>query len=247
MSNKQDLGEQALGKAAEAAITSQLDQVEQVDVDVETDPLKAVQGKVDSVAISGEGMVMKQELRVEAIGINTDSVAINPLKAVLGEIELTEATNADVNVLLTEEDLNRALSSAYLSDKMKNLKIEVQGQPHLVDIQKVKVKLLEGGELALDVELLMQESNETKQFTAKAKPLLKDNGYRIDLEIISAEGKGLSLDFMTALFAKIVELLDLHNFDFNGMALQLKDFDVNAGKVMLRGTVRVEQGSIQSS
>lgn len=246
MSDGQDLGEQALGKVAEVAIASQLDQADQVNVDVRTDPIKVVQGKLDSVAITGEGMVMKQDLRVEAIGINTDSVAINPLKAVLGEIELTESTNAEVNVLLTETDLNRALASDYLSSKMQNLAVDIQDEPHIINVQQVNLHLPGEGIINLNVEILCQPASEIKQFSAVAKPYLKDNGYRIELDILSAEGQGLSLEFVAALFDHVVELLDLRNFDFNGMTLQLKDFNVQAGKVLLRGSVVVEKGVFQS-
>ncbi len=47
------LGEQALNKAAEIGLSSQLDEVDSLDVDIKTDPLKLVQGQVDSVTIEG--------------------------------------------------------------------------------------------------------------------------------------------------------------------------------------------------
>lgn len=246
MSDEQNLGEQALDKVAEMALTSQLDQVEDVNVDIRTDPVKLMQGKLDSVAIAGEGMTMKQDLRVEAIGISTDSVAINPLKAVLGEIELTQPTDAQVQVLLSEADLNRALGSDYLRNKMQNLEIEVQGEPLVIDIHQAILKLPGNGEMAFESDIVQHGNSETKHFSAVTKPSIKDDGYRIDLEILSAEGDRLSLDFVSALLGKIAELLDLRNFDLNGSSLQLKDFDVRTGKILLRGNVTIEQAFLQS-
>lgn len=239
---EQNLGEQALDKVAEIAIASQLDQVEQLDVDIETDPMKLVQGKLDSVAISGEGMTMKQDLRVEALSVSTDSVAINPLKAVMGEIELTESTNAQVQVLLTEADLNRALSSDYLRQKMDSLNVDVQGETFPIDIQDAKLQLPGDSKMALDVRLMSPKFDQVKQFSAVVKPSLQDDGQRIALEVISAEAPGLSLEVVTAILTKIVELLDLRNFDINGALLKLKDFDVRAGKLLLRGNATVDQG-----
>ncbi|WP_404789742.1 DUF2993 domain-containing protein [Altericista sp. CCNU0014] len=69
-SNKPDVGERALNKMAEVAISSQLDEVENIDIAISTDPVKLVQGKVDSVAISGQGLVMKQDLRMETLEVN---------------------------------------------------------------------------------------------------------------------------------------------------------------------------------
>jgi hypothetical protein len=57
MPNDKGLGEQALSQAAEAGFSSQLDDVEELDVDIQTNPLKAVQGKADSVSMKGKKMV----------------------------------------------------------------------------------------------------------------------------------------------------------------------------------------------
>lgn len=57
-SDRSDLGNQALIKVAEIGITSQLDTVEKIEVDIRTDAGKLIQGKVDSVVISGQGLVM---------------------------------------------------------------------------------------------------------------------------------------------------------------------------------------------
>jgi LmeA-like phospholipid-binding len=246
MSGEQNLGEQALDKVAEIALSSQMDEVEDINVDIRTDPGKLVQGKLDSVAVSGEGMTIKQDLRVEAIGINTNAVAINPLKAVLGEIELTQSTDAQAQVLLTEVDLNRALSSAYLRDKMKNLEIDVQGELQVIDVQQASLQLPKDDEMALDVEIMQRGSGERKQLSAVTKPILKDDGYRIELEILSAEGQGLSLEFVSALLERIAELLDLRNFDLKGSTLQLKDFHVRPGKILLRGNMTIDQTLLES-
>lgn len=52
---KGDIGEQAFSKAAEIAISSQLDEVENLDVDIRTDPLKLIQGELESVLLGISG------------------------------------------------------------------------------------------------------------------------------------------------------------------------------------------------
>ena len=89
MQSQGDLGEQALSKAAEVALSTQLDEVENLDVDIRTDPLKLVQGQLDSVKIEGEGLVMQKDLRAEELHIQTGNIGINPLSAAFGKIELT--------------------------------------------------------------------------------------------------------------------------------------------------------------
>ncbi len=244
MSQNQNLGEQALDKVAEIAINSQLDQAEQVDVDIKTDPVKLMQGKVDSVSIAGEGMVIKQDLRAAAVGIETDSVAIDPLKAVLGEIQLKEPLNAKAQILLNEADLNRALSSDYLQSKMRNLEIIYQDTPTLIDLEHIELQLPNDSEMMINLRLGLPASGEKKTLNAVAKPSLEDNGYRINLEIISAQGEGISLDFATALFEKVVQLLDLRSFDSDSFSLQLRDLHLQPGKILLRAKTTVEPGAI---
>ncbi|MFM7427529.1 MAG: DUF2993 domain-containing protein [Elainella sp.] len=242
----QNLGEQALSKVAEVAISSQLDQVEQVNVEVKTDPLKLMQGKLEGVSIAGEGMVVKQDLRAEAVGVTLDSVAINPMKAVWGEIELTEALDAQAQILLTESDINRALASDYLRQKMQQFEVNLNGQPTMFSIQQAAVQLEQPGQIGIN--LILQPQNESpKQVSAVAKPCLKDAGRRIDLEILSAEAEGLSLELIMALFQEVIGLLDLRNFEFNGSQFQLQDLDIQPQKMLLRGAVTMEAGSITAA
>jgi hypothetical protein len=120
MQEKRGLGEQALNKAAEIGLANQLDEVENLDVNIKTDPLKLVQGKVDSVTIEGDGMVMQEDLRVEELDMKINNVAINPLSAAFGKIELTEPTQGSARVVLTEADINRAFNSNYIRDRLQN-------------------------------------------------------------------------------------------------------------------------------
>ena len=241
MTDQAGLGKQALDKVAEMAIKSQLDHAEQVDVDVQAEPLDLLQGKIESVSIEGTGMVMKQALRVEALKVNADSMSINPLKALTGEIELTQPANAQAQILITEADLNRALASDYLLRKMQGLKVSVQGEDKTVDIQKAEIHLPGDDKLALQVALLVRESGDRTEFSAVAIPSLKEAGQKIDLKLISAEGQDLSIDFATALFNKVIELLDLRNFELDGISLQLQSLIVQKGTLLLQAATTIEK------
>lgn len=228
-----DLGEKALSKVAEVGINSQLDEVEELNVDIRTDPLKVIQGEVDSVAIEGKGMVVKQDLRMEKLEINTDSVSINPLSVVFGNIELTQPTNAEAKIVLTESDLNRAVSSDYLSPKLQNLKMDMQGKPATIDFRNTVLHLPGNQEMLLDTELFVHETRETKQVSAHVIPQLKENEQRISLEILNVEGQGLTPELASAILDQLSSLLDLRNFDIPGMTMHLRKFDVQKGQMVL--------------
>ncbi|MGI0485019.1 DUF2993 domain-containing protein [Pantanalinema rosaneae CENA516] len=238
---KPDLGEQAISKVAEVGIASQLDDVEELNVDIRTDPGKVIQGQVDSVAIAGKGMVMQQDLRVESIEINTDQIAINPLSVVFGDIELTRPTEAETHVVLTQVDLNRALNSDYLRSKMQNLQITVEGQPVTIKPEQITLQLPGDGKFVLDATMLILQTGESKQVHATTIPHIKDRGERISLEILSAEGQGLNSELVTALLNELTQLLDLRNFELQGMSLRLKGLDVQPGRLVLEAETLISE------
>jgi LmeA-like phospholipid-binding len=240
-SNNPDLGEQALSKVAEVGISSQLDDVEDLNVEIRTDPLKLVQGQVDSVAISGSGMVVKEDLRMETLIVVTDKIAINPLSAVLGNIELTQPADANAQAVLTESDLNRALGSDYLKNKMRDLQIDLDDKLVPIAIQEAKIQLLEGGKAVVSTDLQLGDTGELKRLSAVVAPTLKEDEQRIALEIVSIEGEGLTPEFGNAVLSSLKALLDLHKFELPGMSFHVNKLEFLLGKILIHVTTQIEQ------
>jgi hypothetical protein len=236
------LGEQALNKAAEIGLSSQLDEVESLEVKVKTDPFKLMGGEVDSVSIEGEGLVMEKDLRAEELTVKTGKISINPLSAAVGKIELNRPTDAEAHVVLKEEDINRAFNSDFIRDKLQNLEVQVNGKPTMIDTRQVEFRLPGENQVALNAQILLRETNETKQVAFTAVPRTSADGYCVSLENVQySEGKELSPDITAALLEKTSELLDLRNFELEGMSLRLKKLAVQPGKMTLQAEAHVEQ------
>lgn len=239
---QEGLGEQALNKAAEIGLSSQLDEVEDLDVHVKTDPFKVLGGEVDSVEIQGKGLVMQKDLRAEEMSVQTGKIAINPLSAAFGKIELTQPTEANAHVVLKEEDINRAFNSEFVREKLQNLEVQFDGKPTTIDTRQVEFHLPGDSKVALRAEIVLRETNETKQVAFSAVPSTSPDGYSVSLaDVEYSEGKDLSPDLTETLLQKTSELLDLRNFEIEGMSLRLKSLDVQAGKMTLEAQAHVEQ------
>ncbi|WP_310422832.1 DUF2993 domain-containing protein [Chamaesiphon sp. VAR_48_metabat_135_sub] len=153
------LGDRALSKVVEIGIATQLDRSEQINVDIRTTPANFLQGKVNSVEISGKGLVVKQDLRVETIQLNTERVSINPLRAMFGNIELTHPTDAEARIILTEADINHAFGCSYIQTKLRGLKMDLEGKPVTIDIQQATLDLPGENKFIIAATFSIREEN----------------------------------------------------------------------------------------
>ncbi|MDZ8028408.1 MAG: DUF2993 domain-containing protein [Nostoc sp. SerVER01] len=242
MPDNPGLGEQALNKAAEIGLSSQLDEVENLDVNIKTDPLKVVQGQVDAVTIEGEGLVMQKDLRMEEFEMQMTSVAINPLSVAFGKIELTKPTEANTRVVLTEADINRAFNSEYVRSQLQNQKISVNGQQTTIEPQHVDFRLPGDGKVALNASVKLVETGDNQQVAFSAVPSISANGKSVSLENVEyGESEEISPDLTKALIDQTSEILNLSNFDLEGMNLQVNQLKVEVGKLTLQAQAYVEQ------
>jgi hypothetical protein len=239
--DKPNLGDKALSKVVEIGIATQLDEAEVIDIDVRTDPGKLVQGKLDSVTISGKGLVMKQDLRMETIEVNIGKVGINPLSAVFGNIELIHPTDAEALIILTEADINRAFKSDYIRSKLRGLKMMMNGQEVIINVQQAIVNLPGDNKFVINIDFSLGEQSEVKKLSATAVPKIQEDGYRISLDILAIEGQGLSLDLVSVIVEQLTALLDIRNFNIPGLSLQLYKLEAPQGKLVIHSQAQVAQ------
>jgi len=237
-----DLDDQAISKVAELGIRSQLDEVENLNVEIDIDPLKVIAGALNSVSIAGAGMVMQQDLRIESMEFNTGSVAINPMSLAFGKIELTHPTEAEAIVTLTEADINRAFSSDFVRGKMQSLQVQIDGESAIVDLHKINFGLPGQGKVLLSTEVTLQNSQERKPVAFTAVPKVSPDGKQVVLENIEyVDNQELSPELTEAMLNQARELLNLGNFELGDMSLQLKRLAALKGKLILESEAIVNQ------
>lgn len=237
-----DLGEQTLSKIAEVALASQVDEAEAIDVDLRTDPVKLVQGELESVTIAGQGIVVQQELRMEEIQLQTNGMAINPLSAMFGKIELTRPTEATAEIVLTDTDINRAFNSDYIRQKMQGLKLSVDGKPVTISVQKVDFDLPGEGKISLHAEIFVRETGELKQIAFTAVPKVSSDRQQVLLEDIQfPESQAYSQELISPLLEQMRALLNLQNFELQGMDIRLQKIQAETGKLTMVGDASIEE------
>jgi hypothetical protein len=236
MTESKNIESQALSKAAEVGFKTQLDAVEDLTVDIEANAADLVQGQLNAATVDGKGLVMQKDLRVEKLTVQTDTIAIDPLKAAFGNLELRHPTEATAEVTLTAADLERAFNSDFIRQKLRGLKLDIEGKSHTIDPNQIRFKLPGEGKVALSAEFLIIESVETQQVSLMAVPKVSENGYSVVLQDVQAEGPESVVE---ALLDSATALLDLRNFELEGMSFQLQSLDVQTGQLTLQAVAQV--------
>ena len=235
-----DIGEQAISKAAEVGLESQLDKADELDVNVRTNPADLMQGEVDSVSVKGKGLVMKKELRAEKIQIETGDIDINPIKAALGNIELESPSDARMLVVLKEEDIQRAFDSDYVIDKLQNLEIDYKGEKTIASINKVKFQLPEMNKVNLKADIELTQVEKQEQINFSAIPEVSADGTSVNLSSIEYESEAeYNREVAKAIVNSTEEILDLRNFELEEMSMRVRKLDVRAGKLTIEADATI--------
>ena len=235
-----NIGEEAISKAAELGLESQLDEAEDLDVNIRTSPLDLMQGKIDSVSVRGEGLVMKKELRAEKLKIETSSISIDSMKAAMGNIELTQTTDARMLVVLKEDDLQNALNSEYIKEKLQSVEIKRNGEKLNAEIEKVEFSLLDDGKIGLNADVYLVERDSHEQISLTAVPKIDNDGNCINLESVEyAKEEHSNVELAEAIVASAEEILDLRNFELDTMSLRVRKLDVRLGKLTIEADAEI--------
>ena len=238
--NSPDIGEKAISKAAEVGLESQLDEAENLDVNIRTNPMDLMQGEVESVSVKGEGLVMKKELRAEKIRIETGDIDINPIKAAMGNIELESPSDARMLVVLKEEDIQRAFDSDYVLDKLQNLEVVYQGEKTTANVNKVQFQLPEMGKVSLQADIELTEQDRQEQINFSAVPEVNSDGTSVNLNSVEYESEAeYNQEVAKAVINSAEEILDLRNFELEEMTMRVRKLDVQTGKLTIEADATI--------
>ncbi len=243
MSDQPRLEAQALSQAIKLGLSSQLDDAETIEVYVETDLLKVVQGKVDSISVEGQGLAIQEDIRLESIEVQTNQVSINPLMALLGDIKLDQPVDTTARIVLTESDINHALNSAYVKDRLPPLDLDVEGKRVTIVVKfPLEVRLSDVGKIHFSGTIALNEADKTRSvgFAAVACP-------RTDTQPILLEtfccvpGQGVSIPLIIALMSKLQEIVRQPYFALEGIILRIKTMEVEPGSLTMQAEIRANQ------
>lgn len=130
---------------------------------------------------------MQQSLRVDELQMQINNVAINPLSAAFGKIELTKPAQGQIRVILTEADINNAFNSDYIRDKLQSQPINLNGETVEILFEQINFHLPGNNQVSLNASLRLDGNsqfpkNEVQKIAFSAVPIVSSNGRKISLE-----------------------------------------------------------------
>ncbi|KAF3886242.1 MULTISPECIES: LmeA family phospholipid-binding protein [Nostocales] len=233
MLEQQKIEEQMLSQVAEKTLSQQMDSADKIEVDVQTDLLKIIQGEADGVSVAGRGLVIK-DIRLQELVLQTDGISVNPLSALFGQVELNKPVNATARVVLAEADINNALKSNYIRSKIPDFYLNVDDRIVTLKPQEIQIYLPGNGKMTFNGKILVQDRGKTQSvcFAAMASPRTQDKPVMLE-NFNCTEGEGIALDIVVALMEKVKELLALPYFVFEDMAIRVKEMKVQKESLIL--------------
>lgn len=241
MSEEQRIEEQMLSHEAEKQLSKQLDKAEKIDVDIQTDFLKLLQGMADGVSVEGQGLV-KEDIRIQEIKLQMDNVTVNPLSALFGQVELNQPVNITTRIVMTEKDINRALTSKLIRSKMPTFQFNADAQTVYLYPDEIQINLLDNGKMTLALKVTLTENGKTHplSFTAQVSPRTEKKP--IILESFNCtQGEGISLEVVVALMQKVKDFVNLPYFQYENIVLQMRKMEIQKEMMILLVDARFKQ------
>lgn len=222
-------------------ISAPFSKVEQVAVRVDNAPNhQLLAGKVEKIRIATRGVWLTPELRIAALEVETDAVDVN-LERVrrLQRRDLSvldEPLQGGIRLLLTAEDLNRALSSPATTNRIlaiasRFLPGDAGSQLERYEIVNPRVEFLENNRLRLQVAL--RDRNPTNPTDSQLAINLEtglstSNGYQFQLVEPSVAINGTPIPSLVLnLFVDgIARQLDLRSLQARGVVARILNFQV---------------------
>jgi hypothetical protein len=85
--------------------------------------------------------------RIQEINLQTDNIIVDPLSVILCQIKLNTPVNANIPIVLTEADINYALTSEMISRFVKKFSLNVDGEIVSFEPQEMQILLKGDGKL----------------------------------------------------------------------------------------------------
>ncbi|PSB03662.1 LmeA family phospholipid-binding protein [Merismopedia glauca] len=244
-----DWGEKLLNNVASTTIRHLFTASESVEVQVRCFPSsKLLQGSIDSFKMSGTGLVIRRDFRVEEMSFETDAVSIDFSSVLGGQLRLKQPTQAIAQVVLTQADLNRSFEAELVKKKLENLSIPALDEifeGETVSFTQIKVQLLENNRVRIDSEVVTGKGKTvpvslTSTISVERRRRISFTEQQFEAEAIPESFRDISQTLTEALGEILNNMVDLDKFDLDGVTLRINRLETQGETLVFSGYAQIE-------
>lgn len=230
-------GDQIVSKAVSAAIAALFKRTGKLVATVRAEPVaKLLSGSIDGFDFIGNGMLMYNGLRIEAMELYVQAVAIDFSAIFKGQVKLKQPTQASLRVILSEEDLTTSFNTPFVVEKLQRL--QYQGQS--LHFQNTQMILNDDKSLRLKTLIGVGEA---------AEPLLIDMTAFLEVEErrkiqftnVTYQGTPEAQDLGLAIIDHVNDLMDLDKFALDGTQLRIDRARIKNQQIVFYGIAQINQ------
>jgi hypothetical protein len=233
-------------QVAANAIRSQLDDAETLAVRVDIAPsYRVMQGRVERLRIAGRGLYPEPDVRIAALEVETDPIAVDPVALRHGKLALEKPLNAGVRLVLTRDDINRALRSPSVTKRLQNLSLNLLGssaaQLERYDLVEPQIEFLDNHRFRFQTRLQSRQSDTQLAITLESGiAILSGRQLQLVEPTAAINGRPLPSQFVNLLVGGISQQLDLANLERTGITARILTWELNRDQISLAAFVQLD-------
>lgn len=245
-----DWGERLLNTVAGKTIRHLFTQSESVEVNVRCHPSsKLLQGSIDSFKMSGRGLVIRREFRAEEISFETDAVSLDFSSVLKGELNLKQPTQAVVQVMLSETDLNQSFKAELVNKRLQNLtapELEEVSGGEPISFTEVQVNLLPHNQVQISAKaelpnlgIVPVSMTATLAVERRRRVSFKDPKFNADA--VPESSRDISQTLTMALAKILDNMVDLDRFDLDGIMMRINRLETQGKMLIFSGYAQIDR------
>lgn len=243
-----------IDKVIESNLRSRLNKVEQLQVRVDNAPsYQLVQGKVERVRIAGRGLWLTPDIRVGALEIETDPLDVDLQRLRRGgqksaKEALRQPVQAGVRLVLTEEDVNKALQSPSIAQRLRRVGSSLSGgssQPY--ELVNPRIDFLGNDRIRFQAELVQNNAEPLALIVESGLSFAAGHSLKLIEPVATINGRALS-PFLVAGFTEgISRRFDLRTLEEAGITARVLQLKVDTRELEVAAFARVDTSNQASA
>lgn len=232
---------------------SRLNKVEQLQVRVDNAPsYQLIQGKVERVRIAGRGLWLTPDIRVSALEIETDPLDVDLQRLRQGgqksaRESLRQPVQAGVRLVLTEDDVNKALKSPSIAERLRRVGSRLGGgssEPY--ELVNPRVDFLGKNRIRFQADLVRNKTKPLDLIVESGLSFTAGHSLKLIDPVATVDGRELSPFLVTGFSEGISRRFDLRTLEEAGIMARVLQLNVDTRELEVATFIRAD-ASTQSA